>query len=401
MTERIETVRGFRDILPPESIKRQKIKEIIEKNFKLFGFLPIETPTIEYEELAKGDSENDSAVSERFRLKDRGNRDLSLRYEFTFQLSRILKENPNLKLPFRRYQIGQVFRDEPVEKDRYREFVQMDADILGDSSIKADAECLALADKICKEIGIQYKLNINNRKLLNSILKRLDILDTENVLRELDKLGKIGEDEAKKNLLKFADKRQVYDLFKILNNKLQFFVKEKFEGADELQELVRLCKIYDVKVSFTPTMIRGFSYYTGNIFEAYSSEIKGSLFAGGRYDKSVGKFIGRDVPAVGISFGRIIDFPGVSFNAVKAVIISIKQDKKAVEIASTLRKNNISCVIMDKPGKALEYADSLQIPFAVFIGSDEVKQKKFKLRDMKSGKERMLSEEFIIRELKN
>ena len=99
----IELVKGFRDVLPPESLKRQKIKQIIEKNFRNFGFVPIETPTIEYEELAKGDNEKDSAVSDRFRLIDRGNRELSLRYEFTFQLKRIFKENPNIKLPFRRY----------------------------------------------------------------------------------------------------------------------------------------------------------------------------------------------------------------------------------------------------------------------------------------------------------
>ena len=171
----IETVKGFRDIFPPESLKRRKIREVIEKNFKLFGFIPIETPTIEYEELIKGNNEQDAAVSERFKLRDRGDRDLALRYEFTFQLKRIFRENPTIKLPFRRYEIGYVFRDEPIGKDRYREFIQCDADILGDPSIKADAECLALADKVCKEVGIKYELKINNRKLINSILDKLEI----------------------------------------------------------------------------------------------------------------------------------------------------------------------------------------------------------------------------------
>jgi len=142
-----ERVKGFQDFLPPESEKRAKIREIIEKNFKLFGFKPVETPTIEYDELMRQDDlveDEDEAISDRFRLKDKGGRNLALRYEFTFQLARLFKENPNIKLPFRKYQLGRVFRDEPVSALRYREFTQGDADIIGDPSISADAECIAL-----------------------------------------------------------------------------------------------------------------------------------------------------------------------------------------------------------------------------------------------------------------
>jgi len=396
----IETVKGFRDVFPPESLKRQKVREVIEKNFKLFGFMPIETPSIEYEELAKGDNEKDEAVSERFRLKDRGERNLSLRYEFTFQLKRIFKENPNIKLPLRRYQIGNMFRDEPVEKDRYREFMQLDADIIGDSSMKADAECLALADKICKELGIDYKLKINNRKLVNSILKKLDITDTENVLRELDKVEKFGEDEVKKNLTKFADKVQIVGLFKLLQKNIDYFVKEKFEGAEELNELFKILKQYDIKPIFSPSLVRGFSYYTGNIFEGYNEKIKGSLFGGGRYDNLVGKYIKRDIPAVGNSYGRILDYPDIQAENTKAILISIKQDKKTIELMKKLRESQISCFMMDKPGKAVEYANSSNIPYVIFIGDEEAKKGKFKLRDMKSGKEKMLVEKSLIKELK-
>ena len=393
----IETVRGFRDILPPDSLKRQKAREIIEKNFKLFGFLPIETPSIEYEELAKGDNEQDYAVSERFKLKDRGNRDLSLRYEFTFQLKRIFKENPNIRVPFRRYQIGNVFRDEPIEKDRYREFIQCDADIIGDSSIKADAECLAVTDKICKELKIDYTVRINNRKLLNSIIKKLDILDTINVIRELDKINKTGEDEVKKNLLKYADKSQVLEIFKILNKDLKYFTQEKYDGAEEIQELIKLCKQYEIKAEFSPFLLRGFSYYTGNIFEGYCEELKGSIFGGGRYDNLVGKYINRTIPAVGISLGRIVDYPNIEFETLKCIIISINQEKKSIELIKNLRENNISCIMMDKVGKALEYANSYQIPFAIFVGDEEVKKGKLKLRDMKTGKEKLLVEKSLTR----
>jgi len=142
----IDNVKGFQDFLPLESIKRDKIKKIVEKYFKLYGFVPIETPVIEFDELMKPSTlpneQEDEAVSDRFRLKDRGGRNLGLRYEFTFQLSRIFKLNPNIKLPFRRYQIGEVFRDEPVGTGRFRQFTQCDADIMGDQSVECEAEIL-------------------------------------------------------------------------------------------------------------------------------------------------------------------------------------------------------------------------------------------------------------------
>lgn len=392
-----ELVKGFRDVLLLESLKRQKIREVIEKNFKLFGFMPVETPSIEYEDFAKGDNEKDSAVSDRFKLTDRGNRQLSLRYEFTFQLKRVFKENPNIKLPFRRYQIGYVFRDEPVEKDRYREFIQCDADIMGDSSIKADAECLALADKICKELGIKYTLKINNRKLLNSILKTLEITDTQNVLRLLDKLGKVDEDSIKKELTKYAEKDQILQLFKVLQEDIDFFVKNNYEGSKEVLDLLKLCKEYKVNAKFSPFLLRGFSYYTGSVFEAYCNEIKGSIFAGGRYDNLVGSLSGRQIPAVGISLGRLLDYPKIEVEPVKVILISIGQDKKSIQLMNSLRNSNIPCFIMDKVSKALEFANIQQIPYIIFIGEEEVKKGKFKLRDMKTGKESMLVESSLIK----
>ncbi len=395
----IETVKGFRDILPPESLKRQAIREVIEKNFKLFGFVPIETPTIEYEELVRGDNQNDSAVSDRFRLKDRGERELALRFEFTFQLKRIFKENPNIKLPFRRYQMGYVFRDEPVERNRYREFIQCDADIVGDASVKADAECLALADKICSDLGIKCNLKINNRKLVNSVLEKLQIKDRENVLRELDKLDKVGEVEVKKSLVKYSNKEQVNKLFKILNNKIDFFLKQKFAGAEETAELLKLCKLYKVKAEFSPFLMRGLAYYTGSVFEGYAPEIKGSLFAGGRYDNSVGRYVNRQIPAVGISFGRLVDYPNIKPETTKCVVVSINQDRAAIETANKLRENSISCFVMDKISKALDFANTNQIPFVIFVGQQEVKAKKVKLRNMKTGKEEFLSVTSLIKKL--
>src|SRR3989338_6810150 len=168
MNIEIDTVKGFRDFLPPESLKREVVVETIKKYFELYGFLPVETPVVEFDELMRSDSldDEDEAVSDRFRLKDRAGRNLGLRYEFTFQLARIFKQYPNIKLPFRRYQVGPIFRDEPIAADRFRQFVQCDIDIVGDASIKADAECLAVVADILKELKIDSEINVNNRKLL-------------------------------------------------------------------------------------------------------------------------------------------------------------------------------------------------------------------------------------------
>ena len=303
----IGTVKGFQDYLPPESLKRKKIAEIVEKYYKLYGFVPIETPIIEFDELMRPDiisSEGeDEAVADRFRLQDRGGRNLGLRYEFTFQLARIFKENPNIKLPMKRYQIGPVFRDEPIRQGRTRQFVQCDADVIGDSSTNADAECLALASDILKELKINnFEIQINNRKLLNAIIESVEIKEQKQVLKELDKIEKIGADIVKANLRKYASANQIITLFKLLEKDIEFFKDNAFDGINEIEDLIKKLKVYGIKTRLNLSMVRGLSYYTGNIFEIYLTEKKTSIAGGGRYDKTVGKMSNRVIPAVGISF---------------------------------------------------------------------------------------------------
>lgn len=409
----IDNVKGFQDNLPPESLKRRKIKQIAERWFSLYGFLPVETPLIEFDELMKSNNlpteEEDEAISDRFRLKDRGGRNLGLRYEFTFQLARIMKQNPNIKLPFKRYQIGEVFRDEPMRAGRTRQFTQCDIDILGDPSTSADAECLSVVVEILKELKIkEFEIKVNNRKLLDSIIESVEIKQKKQVMKELDKIEKIGEDNVKANLKKYADSNQILTLFKILEKPLEFFRENKFDGIEELIELENKCKLYGIKITPNLFMIRGFSYYTGNIFEIFGKN-KNSLIAGGRYDKTIGKYSGKEIPAVGISFSlealmalckEEIDSMNIE-PPVKAVLISIKQDKASIALANKIRKENVSCILaFSGAGKALEYANSYQIPYAIFIGEDEVKSKKFKLKDMKTGNEKTLVEKSLISFLK-
>ncbi len=405
----IETVKGFQDFLPPESLKRETVRKIIEKNYKLYGFVPIETPIIEFDELMKSDTlpndGEDEAISDRFKLKDRGGRNLGLRYEFTFQLARIFKQNPNIKLPFKRYQIGEVFRDEPIGQDRFRQFVQCDADIIGDSSINADVECLALITDILKALKIQdIEIQINNRKLITSIIESVEIDQIKNVMREIDKLDKVGEDQVKVNLRKYTTSNQVTTLFKLLEKPIDFFVENAFDGAKEVKELIEKCENYNIQIKFNPYMVRGLAYYTGSIFEVIKKDKKGSIAAGGRYDKSVGKYLDKEIPAVGISFGleRITDLTQIEIKPLPQILlISIEKDKETIKLASKLRKENISCsVSSEKIGKSLEYADAKQIPYVIFIGKDEIEKKKFKLRDMKSGTEEFLSDKQIAKKLK-
>jgi len=367
-----ELVKGFRDILPEEALKREKVRQIITETCKKYGFLPLETPTIEYEELVKGDNELDEAVSTIYKLKDRAERKLALRYEFTFQLSRLLAENSNLKLPLRRYQTGSVFRDEPIGVGRYREFTQFDIDIIGDESIKADAEILAVVSEIFKKLGIKIEIVVNNRKLLNSIISSLGIENKEFAIREIDKIDKLGEDEVKKNLNKFIDKPTIIKLLSLFRKPLSYFASQKLQGSEELRELEKLCKIYGIKIKFSAKLARGLSYYTGNVFEVYSQDFKGSLGGGGRYDEKVGKEKNKKIPAVGIGLGfdRICELAKIKPEKIKYLIISIQQDEKAIKLAENLRKKDISCFVMYQISRSLDYANSLSIPYVIFLGKE-------------------------------
>ena len=402
----VDTVKGFQDFLPPESLKRDAVRKVIEKNFKLHGFVPIETPVIEFDELMKPDSTSaeDEAVSDRFKLNDRAGRNLGLRYEFTFQLARIFKQNLNIKLPFRRYQIGEVFRDEPTGTGRFKQFTQCDADIVGDSSTDADAECLLLVKDTLDNLKIKSEIHVNNKKLLNSVIESVQITDIKNIMRELDKIDKVGMDQVKSNLRKYADPNQIITLFKLLEKDISFFIGNAFDGAAELSALIERCKDYGIKdVKLSPFLVRGFGYYTGNLFEIRVAGEKHSIAGGGRFDNTVGKYLSKQIPAVGISFGleRVTQLASIPVETTKAMLISIEHDKQALKLAKMLRKEDVSCITTsEKPGKAMELANSLGIQKVIFIGDEEVSQKKFKMRDMKTGEEKMLSEPRLISALR-
>jgi histidyl-tRNA synthetase len=371
-----EIVKGFRDYTGENAQKRAEIRKLLVGTFEKYGFEPAETPVVEYEEFVKGENEKDEAVSDIFKLKDKGERNLALRYEFTFQLKRIMN---NKKLPYKRYQIGEVFRDEPVSANRFRQILQCDADVVG-SSIKDDAEILAMGKEILDKIGIKFVIYFNNRKLLNEILDKEKIKDKNSVMREIDKLDKLPEKEIKTNLKKF-NAEKILEIFK---NKKEFF--KKYDSYKEIEELESSLKNYNVKAEFSPSLIRGLSYYNGTVFEIKTKEIRETITAGGSY-------IFNDVQCTGISFGldRISSLAKINLEKEKYLVVSLDEDKESIKLAQKLReKDRIVSIFYGKPSKALEFANSYKINKVIFVGEKEIKEKKFKVKDMISGKESLL-----------
>jgi histidyl-tRNA synthetase len=381
----METIKGFNDYTGEEAVKRKQMKDVLARYFTLYGFEPAESPIIEYEAFVKGDNSGDEAISEIFKLKDRGKRKLALRYEFTFQLSRLAK---NKKLPYRRYQLGYVFRDEPTSANRFRQFTQCDADIVG-SSIKDEAEILSLASDILNEFGLKTTINVNNRKLLNEILDSEGVKKKEEVIREIDKLDKLSEFEIKKNLKKY-NAEKVLDLFK----KPESYFK-KYKSYSEIVELKKYCKLYGVKVNFQPFLARGLSYYNGSIFEIKSKKMKETLIAGGSY-------LVNNLRSTGISFGleRLSNLSDYKKETSSILIVSLNQDPASINLIKELRNNNIiSSLYYGKPSKALQYADSKNIAYVLFVGEKEIKNKKYTLKNMKTGEEKSLSINSLLKKL--
>lgn len=372
-----ETVKGFSDFIGEDSLKRKKIIEIIEKEYKTYGYEPTETPLIEFEEFVKGENQNDEAVRDIFRLQDRGGRNLALRYEFTFQLKRIAQKQ---KLPFKRYQIGYNFRDEPIKRGRSRQFIQCDADVVG-STVKDEAECLKMGFNAFSKLGIPVTIYVNNRKLMNEILTGAGVDEKyrNDVIREIDKLDKLKVSEVAANLAELGYER-VLDIFM---KEEEYF--ERYNFYKEIKELKEYCSLYGLEVIFKPSLARGFSYYNGTVFEIWSKEINVSLCGGGSY------LIDR-VQATGISLGLepIFLLTKIIPERPALLIVSLGQDKKVIELAEKLRKKNIRVqTLMDKGlGKAMEYANSKGIKKVLIIGKEEAKpQALLKIKNMKTGKE--------------
>ena len=420
----LQLPKGTQDFSPEEKILRNKIVSTLKEVFELYGYAPLETPVFErYEVLASKYAGGTEILKETFKLKDQGGRDLGLRYDLTVPLARYIGMNPNIKMPFKRYQIGEVFRDGPVASARYRQFLQCDVDVIGSSSMATDAEIVSLAYMAFCKLNMEVNVKVNNRKLLNDILNYCGIEKDkqEVVILSIDKLEKFGTDAVKNELKQQrTDDRKISTILSLIGingsneekiSQLKKFLKNS-EGLKEIEEMLSYLKNINLEADFDVSLARGLAYYTGTVFEAIlkDSKVKSSAAGGGRYDNMIGALLDKgSYPAVGISFGvdRIYDALAEKQETkqktnTKIYIIPIKTLNESMKIAQQLRDAGINTDIDSSdrgPSKNLEYANSLGIPFVLFVGKKELQENKLKLRDMKTGNEEMLSLFEIIERL--
>ena len=422
----LQLPKGTRDFSPEEKILRDKIVDTLKEVFELYGYAPLDTPILErYDILASKYAGGSEILKETFRFKDQGERDLGLRYDLTVPMCRYVGMNPVIKMPFKRYQIGEVFRDGPIASGRYRQFTQCDVDVVGSSSMATDADILSLIVGAFQKLGLDIVVKVNSRKLLNDILgfSGIEKSRQEAVILSIDKLEKFGANTVKNELRqqKIDDKKinLIIDLINVKGTneekaeQLKKFIKNS-EGLNEMEELLNYAGNLNVVIDFDVSLARGLSYYTGTVIETFlkNNGVKSAVCAGGRYNNMIGAFLGKgNFPAVGVAFGvdRIYDTllekqRTLQKTKTKIYVIPIKTINESMKIAGQLRQAGISSDIdlSDKgPSKNLEYANSLGIPFVLFVGKKELGQGKLKLKDMKSGKEEMLDINEIVQKLKS
>jgi len=419
---KLQRAKGTRDYLPEEEIIREEILSIIKKIFEKYGFSPIETPIIERYDILSAKfaaGEESDVMGEIFAFTDRGKRKLGLRYEFTFALARLIGMNPQIKMPFKRYQLGKIFRDGPIKLGRLREFWQCDVDIVGVKDLIADAEIISITKEVFTELKLNTIIKVSSRKLLKNVLDSVGINKEkqDSIIVTIDKLDKLGKNEVIKELSsKKLTKEQINKIIKIITtNDLSKIKKEMgdSDGIKELEELFSLLDKYKIDFEFNPSLARGLTYYTGPIYEVYlkNSEVTSSVAGGGRWDEMIGNYLGttKEYPATGIAFGLepIMEeikkkIKETKKTTTKVYIIPIKTRDKSINILQELRKNNINTDIdlLDRSiSKNLDYANKLKIPYVIFIGEKELAKNKVKLRNMESGKEELLTLKSLIKKL--
>ncbi len=428
------TLPGFMELLPKEQILFNKMKEKIRKSYEKFGFLPIDTPIIEMSDvlLAKAGGETEKQI---YRFQ-KGDNDLALRFDLTVPLAKYVTEYYNdLSFPFRRYQIGKVYRGERPQKGRFREFYQCDIDIIGDGelSIINDAEMPAVIYSTIKDLGFEdFTICINNRKLLSGLFKELDLEEKSvDIMRIIDKIEKIGKENVIECLKDLElSENQINAIINFIEidgtteekinslEKLNYTNEIFNEGLEELKQVVKYVKAFGVPDSnfkVDLTIARGLDYYTGTVYETFLNEYRelGSVCSGGRYDNLAEYYTDKKLPGVGISIGLTRLFYKLNeLNALKEeknsiakvlVVSMVEDNSKALEVATELRNENINAEVYleNKKIKAkFKYADKLDIPYVIVIGEDEIANNTVTLKNMQTGEQETLKIEEVIKKIK-
>lgn len=429
------TLPGFMELLPNDQIRFNEIKEKIRKSYEKFGFLPLDTPVIESSEvlLAKMGGETAKQV---YRF-NKGESDLSLRFDLTVPLAKYVAEYyGELSFPFKRYQIGKVYRGEKAQAGRFREFYQCDIDIIGDGalSIMHDAEIPSVIYDTFRNLGFKkFTICINNRKILNGLFEYLDLSDKSvDILRTIDKIDKIGKENVIKELKeleieegKIATIMEFLEIRGTSDEKIESLRKigidnEIFNnGVNELETVIRQIRMHKVpekNFMVDLSIARGLDYYTGTVYETFLDDYKnlGSVCSGGRYENLAENYTDKKLPGVGISIGlsrffyqidkeNIIERENMSIAKVLVVSMEDSQTEYALEVASKIREAGINTDVFleDKKLKAkFKYADKLHIPFVAVIGEEEMKGGTVTLKDMTTGEQKTMKVDEIIYQIR-
>ena len=423
MSKQFETVKGTFEYLPEKQIIREKIKSILQTTFLKYGFAPGETPILSsYELLASKYSEGADILNEMYVLSDRGKRELGLRYDLTVGFCKLISSNPAITLPFKRYEIGKVFRDGPVRVGRNREFTQCDVDVVGIKNMMAEAEYMTMSAEVYKNLGMDIVIKFNNRKLLSGIIMCIceDItIDTNRkIIMLVDKFAKLTEEELLQQFINIGvTEKQYYELrellsldFTYLKKKLKYYPSNDLlqEGIAEIDELYEYMADTDAIgiMQFAPYLARGIDIYTGTVWEIFLKDglidlgndfvdfRNTSIGGGGRYDKIITDFVddGKEYPAVGMTFGLDVIYE-IIYRTNKAnqrsfidlYIIPMGTEKESFVFASKLRDLGINVEIEKnkrKIKKSMDYANKARIPYTCVIGSSEIEQNLINIKDM-------------------
>lgn len=416
---------GFMELKPAEQILFNKIKNTIEDNYKLFGFIPMDNPIIERQEIldAKAGGETEQQI---YKFK-KGDANLALRFDLTVPLARyVVDKYGELIFPFKGYRIGKVYRGERPQAGRFRELYQADIDIIGDGelSLDFDVEVIAVAIKIFKDLGLKAKIRINNRKIFSGFFKAIEIeKEANDILILIDKWEKIGqekaEEEIKKLNLGILKEEKIFDFLalKTFDDLEEFWVQNEIfkEGVSELKfvfENLTALGIDEKQYKLDLKIVRGLAYYTGTIYETQLVDYPeiGSVCSGGRYENLASEYINKKLPGVGISIGltRLFDQllkkgvlnTGVS-TLTKVLILPMTDDFSiSFNLANILRDKKIPTEISFMNGKMkkrLNYANKLGIPFVIFIGEEEIKKNVYTIKNMETGQQ----QEVVLKKLLN
>ena len=419
---KIQNLKGTTDYLPEEQLLRNKITDTLKSTFEVYGYMPLKTPILNYFDLLSYKYDDDAEIlNETYKLTDQGNRNLGLRYDLTIPFCKVIALNKDLHMPFKRYEIGKVFRNGPVKLGRMREFYQCDVDVVGIDSRMIEIEQLIMAKKIFDKLNIDVLIKWNNRKLMSGLIIECginqDLIDK--VISIIDHMEKISKEEMLKEFNKIGINNskalELLDIFKLTideyNNRFSNTTNDLIkEGLKEINEIALLVKRHELEnnTCFTPTLARGLSIYTGLVFEFFDKKkrITSSLGGGGRYNKIITDFIddGNIYPACGLSFGlepiyAILKDDKKSNNIIDCLIIPMETQCESLELATILRDNGIKVSIEmnnRRIKKSFEFANKNNIRYVIVVGSDEIKQNKYSIKDMESGNQKLLNTKEII-----